>query len=51
MKKTDSRSSNQESEKYECLKNPAEKSMVIVKANPKQGGATTESNFSYLMSP
>ena len=32
---------------YECLKNL----MVVVKANPKQGRATAESNFSYLWSP
>jgi len=29
---------------------PAEQSMVIVKANLKQGRATTESDFSYLWS-
>jgi len=30
--------------------NPAEQSMVAVKANPKQGKATAESDFSYLRS-
>jgi len=29
---------------------PAQQSMVVMKANPKQGRATAESDFSYLRS-